>query len=60
MMYGFECPKCGHKEDINMRITEYTAEGHMCPKCNTEMGRDISTMSCMSIDKTGDFYRRVN
>lgn len=60
MTYGFICPNCGRKENITMPITQYTSEGHLCPECNTEMQRDISTMGCMSIDKTGDFYRRVN
>lgn len=56
----FICPNCGRKENITMPITQYTSEGHLCPECNTEMQRDVSTMGCMSIDKTGDFYRRVN
>lgn len=60
MTYGFICHNCGRKEDITMPITQYTSEGHFCPECNTEMQRDVSTMGCMSIDKTGDFYRRVN
>lgn len=60
MTYGFICPNCGRKENVTMPITQYTSEGHLCPECNTEMQRDVSTMGCMSIDKTGDFYRRVN
>lgn len=55
MTYGFICPNCRRKEDITMPITQYTLEGHFCPECNTEMQRDVSTMGCMSIDKTGDF-----
>lgn len=61
MYYPFICPKCEHKEEISMKITEYVAEGHNCPECNTEMQREISSMAgAMSIDNTGDFYRRVN
>ena len=60
MTYGFICHNCGRKENITMPITQYTSEGHFCPECNTEMKRDVSTIGCMSIDKTGDFYRRVN
>lgn len=41
MTYGFICPECGHKEKIEMPITKYTSEGHICPKCNSEMKRDI-------------------
>ena len=60
MRYPFICPKCGHNEVIVMRIAEYVSEGHKCPKCKTEMKRDPKSQVCMSIDKTGDFYRRVN
>lgn len=49
------------KRDIPIAgIGQYTSESHFCPECNTEMQRDVSTMGCMSIDKTGDFYRRIN
>lgn len=61
MFYPFVCPECGRKETITMRITEYKAEGHKCPFCETEMKRDPKSLACgMSIDKTGDFYRRCN
>lgn len=61
MFYDFICPKCSKQETIQMRITEYKAEGHLCPACNTEMKRDPKDIVCgMSIDTTGDFYRRCN
>ena len=61
MFYPFVCPECGQEETIEMRISEYTAEGHNCPKCNTEMKRDPKSLVCgMSVDKTGDFYRKCN
>ena len=61
MFYDFICPKCDKKETIQMRITEYKAEGHLCPSCNTEMKRDPKSLCCgMSIDTTGDFYRKCN
>lgn len=61
MNYPFECPNCGYKETISMPMAEYKASGHMCEKCNAEMRRDPKSITCgMSIDKTGDFYRRVN
>ena len=61
MYYPFICPKCGQKETIEMRITEYSSEGHICSKCSAEMVRDPKSLVCgMSIDKTGDFYRRCN
>ena len=60
MKYPFQCPKCGHKETITMSMIEYTGEGHMCPDCGEEMKREIDSMVCRSIDKTGDFYRSFN
>lgn len=61
MFYPFVCPECGHEETITMRITEYVSTGHLCPKCNTEMKRDPKSLCCgMSIDTTGDFYRKCN
>lgn len=61
MFYPFICPKCGREETISMRITEYIAEGHECPDCKAEMERDPKSLVCgMSIDTTGDFYRRCN
>ena len=60
MKYPFEC-ECGHKEIIEMPITQYRGEGHYCPVCQKEMTREISSMICgASIDHTGDFYRKVN
>lgn len=61
MFYPFICPKCGNNETIEMKISEYTSVGHMCPECETEMKRDPQSLCCgMSIDLTGDFYRRCN
>lgn len=61
MFYPFICPKCGHEEEITMRITEYKADGHICPKCETEMKRDPKSLCCgMSVDTTGDFFRKCN
>ena len=43
-----------------MRITEYTADGHLCPTCNTEMKRDPNSLVCgMTVDKTGTFFKKV-
>lgn len=59
--YPFECPKCNNKEIISMPITEYKSYGHYCSVCGEEMIREIKSMVCgMSIDKTGDFYRKIN
>ena len=60
MFYPFICPKCGHNEKIEMRITEYTSEGHHCPKCTTEMKREPQSLCCgMTVDKTGTFFKKV-
>lgn len=43
-----------------MRITEYKAEGWNCPNCNAEMKRDPKSLVCgMTVDKTGDFFKKV-
>lgn len=61
MNYPFECPKCKHKENISMPIKEYKSEGHICPVCGEEMVREVESLVCsMSIDRTGDFYRKIN
>lgn len=61
MRYPFYCPECGARQDINMLITEYTADNHPCPDCGTMMKREVGSLVCgMSIDSTGDFYRKCN
>lgn len=61
MDYPFECPNCGHKEIIPMKMSEYRREGHYCKICNTEMEREVSSLICgLSIDKTNSFYRKCN
>lgn len=61
MNYPFYCPNCGYSEIISMPIKEYVGTGHLCSKCNTEMKREVNSLVCgMSIDQTGDFFRRAN
>ena len=61
MYYPFECKKCGHHEEISMPMSSYTASWHMCPKCGEEMTREVKSLVCgMSIDRSGDFYRKIN
>lgn len=61
MFYPFICPKCGNEKTIEMRISEYTSEGHICSNCESEMIRDPKSLVCgMSVDSTGDFYRKCN
>ena len=44
-----------------MPITEYISTGHMCSECKTEMIREVESLVCgLSVDKTGDFYRKCN
>lgn len=61
MHYDFECPNCGLKVDIEMKISEYHSDNHFCPECNTELQRDPSSLVCSaSIDRTNSFYRKIN
>lgn len=58
MKYIFTCQECGHSEEIEMRMSEYTAEGHMCPDCGKEMQRDFSGLSkTRFVDTTGGFFK---
>lgn len=61
MNYPFECPKCNHTEIISMSMKDYHVNNHYCPKCNTEMVREVKSLVCQcSIDHTNSFYRKVN
>jgi predicted nucleic acid-binding Zn ribbon protein len=55
LLYPFYCPNCGHKENIEMKMTEYKSDGHLCTKCETEMARTIESMVCGYKDTVG-FY----
>ena len=60
MNYPFEC-EFGHKEIISMPIKEYHADNHFCSICGEEMVREVKSLVCScSLDKTGDFYRKIN
>ena len=61
MNYPFECPNCNHSEIISMPIKEYHSDNHLCPFCNTEMVREVSSLvwNC-SIDHTNSFFRKIN
>lgn len=39
MIYKFICPSCGRKEELDIPITEYRSDGHMC-ECGAELVRD--------------------
>ena len=60
MKYPFICPQCNHTEIISMPIKEYHSDNHLCPFCKTEMVREVKSLVCRSLDKTGDFYRKYN
>lgn len=61
MNYPFECEKCNHKEIISMAMKDYNSNGHYCPICGEEMTREVSSLVCgCSVDKTGDFFRKIN
>ena len=51
----------GTQKKLNYNVDERVyRRGHMCPECGEEMKREIDSMVCRSIDKTGDFYRSFN
>lgn len=41
MNYLFRCPSCGKQTEIQMRMSEYHADGHLC-ECGAELVRDLS------------------
>jgi len=41
MIYKFICSKCGERAEITMPISKYTATGHKCEKCGSELKRDV-------------------
>lgn len=60
MRYPFIC-ECGHKEIIEMPITEAHNDGHYCPECGKEMMREPKSLVCgLSISKCDGFYRKYN
>lgn len=59
MLYPFYCPKCGHKENVEMKMTEYKSDGHLCSECETEMNRTIESMVCGYKDAVG-FYGKTS
>lgn len=55
MTYKFKCPSCGKQTEIQMRMSEYRSDGHMC-ECGVELVRDVSDMcTTYSLNCTG-FY----
>ena len=43
MEYKFVCPKCNQDEIVNMRISEYTADGHVCKNCGAKLKRSVDS-----------------
>ena len=54
MTYKFICPECGKKYDIEMRISEYRKDGHIC-ECGKELVRDPAGFSCNFVVKCDGF-----
>lgn len=58
MKYKFICPKCGNEKTIEMRISEYKSDGHMC-ECGAELKRDPKSF-CRSYQVNCDgFYAKT-
>ena len=48
MTYKFTCESCGSEENIEMKMSEYTSEGHTCSKCGGELKRSMSSYTTAS------------
>lgn len=55
MIYHFICPQCGAMHDIYMRMSEYTASGHLCA-CGAELVRDPKDFCTSYAAKFDGFY----
>lgn len=56
MNYAFVCPNCGERAEITMHISEYTADGHICPRCGSPLVRDPKDFGTNYSVKCGGFY----
>lgn len=56
MTYAFLCPHCGERATITMRISEYTADGHICPRCGGVLIRDPKDFGTNYSVKCDGFY----
>lgn len=43
MYYKFKCNECKNEEEIEMRMKDYTSEGHKCSKCGGKLERTIDS-----------------
>lgn len=49
MIYKFFCPKCGENHNIEMKISEYHSDNHMCKNCGTELQRNVRDYAGASV-----------
>lgn len=54
--YRFVCPNCGESTIISMHISEYTANGHICPACEFELVRDVKNFCSEYAVNCSGFY----
>jgi len=40
--YPMQCDACGHKYVMEMKVSEYCNNKHLCPECGEETRRDFS------------------
>lgn len=60
MTYKFKCESCNSNEDITMKPSEYTSEGHVCSKCGGKLVRDISSFCTTSKWNCDGAYANTN
>lgn len=52
-----KCEKHNVVQEITMKMVDYTADGHYCTSCNSEMERTVESLVCgMTKDNTSSFY----
>lgn len=56
MTYKFICPECKTEHSVDMKISEYTSEGHNCEKCGHELERSVTDFAGGAIWKCPGAY----
>lgn len=54
-MYKFICPECNKEKEINMKISEYKSDGHIC-ECGGQLKRSMKDTAKDYVVHTTGFY----
>lgn len=60
MKYIFTCTSCNEDIEIDMPISKYSSEGHLCHVCGKELIRKPEDFCSLFSNKSGGFYNNIN